>query len=274
MWLVGGPVRDFLLKRRFSDLDFLLEESVDRLARALAEKYPPARIRKFPKYLTATVETPEGPVDLAQARRETYPEPACMPEVEPAASAEEDLARRDFAIHAMAWEVTPAGLADPRQGLLDPHGGRQDLEARRIRALHPLSFRDDPCRIFRAARFSARFSFPVEPRTLSWIREAVKEEYPALLSPPRLRDELHKILLEEGRAAQTALELLEDWGALRFFHPRLRAISLPPLRESRPEERTGRRLSALLVPLGAREREGFLEKFGWPKSLRREILRP
>ena len=99
-------------------------------------------------------------MDLATARRESYRAPGALPRVEPASLAE-DLARRDFSLNALAVRLDRADWGR----LVDTTGGLADLRARRIRVLHPLSFVEDPTRVFRAARFAARLGCRVDPTT-------------------------------------------------------------------------------------------------------------
>src|SRR5581483_12290539 len=102
--------------------------------------------------------------DLARTRRESYSRPGALPDVEPAAVAD-DLARRDFTMNAMALRLT-----EPPGELLDPFGGVADIEARLVRVLHEGSFRDDATRMLRACRYAARFGFALEPVTLALLR--------------------------------------------------------------------------------------------------------
>ncbi len=151
-YLAGGVVRDALLGRDIGspDLDVVVEGDGPGVARALASALG-APIVEHERFLTATVgPTPAGPVDVATARAERYETRGAVPRVMPSSIAQ-DLRRRDFTVNAMAVELASGTLA-----LLDPHGGRQDLEARRLRILHPASFVEDPTRIFRAARYAAR----------------------------------------------------------------------------------------------------------------------
>jgi Asp-tRNA(Asn)/Glu-tRNA(Gln) amidotransferase A subunit family amidase len=99
------------------------------------------------------------------ARSETYPRPGALPEVRPA-GIDEDLARRDFTVSALA-----VPLADPG-ALIDHHGGVDDLRAGLLRVLHDRSFVDDPTRALRAARYAARLGFAVEAMTLAQLVEA------------------------------------------------------------------------------------------------------
>ena len=143
-WLVGGAVRDLLLGGTRADLDLVVEGDAAEVA-ALLGAAPTAHER----FGTASVGVDEFRVDVASARRETYEQPGALPEVEPAPLAD-DLARRDFTVNAMALPL--AG----RPELIDPHGGRADLEARAPARAPSGSFRDDPTRALRAARYAAR----------------------------------------------------------------------------------------------------------------------
>ena len=119
---------------------------------------------------TAVVEYGDGEhVDVVTARRERYDAPAVLPTVEPS-TIQDDLFRRDFAINAMAVELT--GEAAGR--LVDPFEGRRDLDAKTIRVLHDGSFVDDPTRIFRALRYASRYGFELDEHTAQLAREAIE----------------------------------------------------------------------------------------------------
>jgi tRNA nucleotidyltransferase (CCA-adding enzyme) len=220
--LVGGPVRDLLLGRPPLDLDLVLVGDAPALARRLGAAQG-WRVTAHAAFGTATLHLqpplapppPAAPtIDLITARRETYPQPGKLPQVTPA-DMSADLARRDFTINALALRLDPA-----KPTLLDPHGGQADIAAGIIRALHPASFHDDPTRIFRAARYAARFGFAVEPATRVWIAEALAAEGLDRLSPARLWHELARTLAEPDSAP--ALARLAAWGALAAVDPDLR----------------------------------------------------
>ena len=105
--------------------------------------------------------------------------------------------------------------------LVDPFGGRRDLESRTIRVLHNLSFIDDPTRIFRAIRYENRYGFRMDEHTLRLARGCVEMGLVGDLSSARLRDEL-VALLEEGEVEHSILRLAE-LGADRAIHPHLAA---------------------------------------------------
>ncbi|TBR25233.1 CCA tRNA nucleotidyltransferase [bacterium] len=214
--VVGGCVRDALLGRPTRDLDVMAEGDAQALAQECAAAWG-AKVETFGRFGTARLVLPGGDrLDLASARAESYPEPAALPVVRPA-TLEDDLARRDFSVNALARLALPEGLGPA----LDPFGGAADLKARRLRVLHPGSFRDDPTRLFRAARYAGRLSLKPDAGTLRLIRESVARRDPALLSRERVRQELWRILEEKDPGP--ALRLCTRWGLSAFFHPKFKA---------------------------------------------------
>ncbi len=205
-WLVGGPVRDALLGRPLLDLDLVVEADAPALAGVL-----PARLLKTTPFGTATIEWPDGAVwDLATARSESYPEPGALPVCRPA-SLVDDLGRRDFTINAMAAALAPARWGE----LVDPHGGRQDLAHGLLRTLHADSFRDDPTRLYRAARYAARLGFRLESSTAEQAVAAIGAGLVGTLTPARLLHELERSLGEPPGVAQVAaLAALGLWEAV------------------------------------------------------------
>jgi tRNA nucleotidyltransferase (CCA-adding enzyme) len=205
-WLVGGAVRDLLLGARTVDLDVASEGDAREVAREVAQRLGGEAI-EHERFGTATVRAGDGLlVDLASTRRESYAQPGALPDVEPA-SLDEDLARRDFTVNAMAASLDPARLGELR----DPHGGRGDLDARLIRVLHPRSFADDPTRLLRALRYEARLGFRMDPETEGLARAAIAAAAPGTVSGARIRDELLDLLHESpaegaGRMAELGLD--------------------------------------------------------------------
>ncbi|MDE1975882.1 MAG: CCA tRNA nucleotidyltransferase [Elusimicrobia bacterium] len=263
LFLVGGCVRDWLLGRSsVSDLDLCVVGDASPLARACARQLN-GRAEAFGRFGTLRVLAPFGlRVDFARARREAYPSPACLPEVSPARSIEEDLIRRDFTVNAMALRLSPR----PRV-LVDPMDGLADLGRGTLRLLHPESFRDDPTRVFRAARYLARFGFSPAPEMASAARRALAAGHAARLSPHRVLQELLRILEEKDPGP--ALKILRRWGYLRLVHPRLSAPRRFILRD--PAER----LALLALSLGPEEALRWMDSLPLergPASLIRETL--
>jgi tRNA nucleotidyltransferase (CCA-adding enzyme) len=216
VYLVGGTVRDILLGERSFDVDIAVEGDAIALAQALADTLG-GRVRAHEKFGTAVVVYGNGDrVDVVTARTEFYDAPAALPSVEHA-SIREDLFRRDFTINAMAVSLK----GDDYGRLVDPFGGRADLEEKQIRVLHNLSFIDDPTRIFRAIRYENRYGFRMDEHTLGLARGCIEMGLVGDLSSARLRDEL-VALLEEGEVEHSILRLAE-LGADRAIHPHLAA---------------------------------------------------
>jgi tRNA nucleotidyltransferase (CCA-adding enzyme) len=225
LFVVGGAVRDLLLRRPVEDVDLAVEGDAVLFARRLAAELR-IRPRLHERFGTATLELPGGSrIDLATTRRESYERAGALPRVRPG-PIEEDLMRRDFTIHAMALEIAPGR----RMRLLDPSGGRRDLRSRLLRMLHPESPFDDPTRAFRAARYANRLGFQVETTTRAWIRKAVRARAFDAVSGDRLRREVRLLFSEKNRAGAVA------WmGRLHLastLHPSLRsgAAVAAPLR--------------------------------------------
>jgi len=201
-YLVGGSVRDLLLGRPPSfDFDVAVVGDGERYALEMSERLA-GRVTAHDRFGTATVHYGDAHVDVATARVETYPAPAALPEVAPAAAIEDDLRRRDFTINAMA-------IALPDGELIDPFNGRVHLQDELVRVLHESSFDDDPTRLFRAARYEARLGFRMDPKTETLAFMAAPQV--ARLSGARVREELYAIFAEDR--AERALARLDALGA-------------------------------------------------------------
>jgi tRNA nucleotidyltransferase (CCA-adding enzyme) len=198
VYLVGGAVRDLLLGRGRGDIDIVVEGDAAALAARLG-----GEVVEHERFATAKVRLDDHEVDLATARSESYPHPGALPEVEPTAGIAADLARRDFTINAMAVALR----RDPE--LIDPHGGKQDLEDGLLRILHPHSFEDDPTRARRAARYAARLGFALEPDTA----ELLSQTDLATVSVDRREAELLRLAGEVE--AVPGFALLAQWGLLK-----------------------------------------------------------
>ena len=216
VYLVGGPVRDAVLGAPVRDLDFVLLGDAPALAKELTGELAKdfdTGVMVHPRFGTATVEIEGGRVDVVTARKEDYPFPGSLPEVS-AGSLEDDLARRDFSINAMALP-----LSGDSPEVIDLHGGIQDLRGRLIRTLHSASFADDPTRMLRAVRYQQRLGFQIAGATLSELKESLSAGHAAAVTGDRWRQEFQKIF-EEDRAAEMLLRAIE-LGVLAAVHPGL-----------------------------------------------------
>jgi tRNA nucleotidyltransferase (CCA-adding enzyme) len=181
---VGGGVRDHLLGRPTVDTDLVVEGDPGGFAADLAAELG-GRATAHARFRTATVDLQDGrALDVAGSRKETYATPGALPRVA-SAPLEDDLARRDFSINAIAVVLAP-GPVRP----LDPQGGAADLAAGRVRALHAASFRDDPTRLFRGLRFEVRYGYRFDATTEAWARDAIDGGALDTISAERLRREL------------------------------------------------------------------------------------
>ncbi len=247
LYAVGGCARDWALGRESADIDFLAGGDPAPLVEGLEKEYGGSH-RKFTPFLTVRFFSAAGRrLDFARFRKETYAGPAALPRVSEAASAAEDLQRRDFACNAMAVRLDGA---EP-YALLDPYGGMGDIRSGLVRVLHEKSFEDDPTRLYRAARFAGRLGWKLEEGTLMLALQAVKSGFPALLPRERLRNELVKILSEADPLP--ALELLGELGALAVIHP---AFVFGPSLADLPTARE--RLAGIAALMGANGAE-FLD---------------
>ncbi|MFH1354810.1 MAG: CCA tRNA nucleotidyltransferase [Candidatus Omnitrophota bacterium] len=191
-YLVGGFVRDLIIGVNNLDLDIVVEGDGVAFAQELA-KILRAKLVRHRRFRTATVMiNPDLKIDVASARKEFYPSPADLPVVR-SASLKDDHFRRDFTINAMAISISGGNFGK----LIDAFGGKVDLRNKRVRFLHDLSFVDDPTRILRAIRFEQRFNFKIEPRTMKYLKQAVRLKMLNKVEPQRIRDELILLLKEK-----------------------------------------------------------------------------
>jgi tRNA nucleotidyltransferase (CCA-adding enzyme) len=212
LYVVGGVVRDLLLERCNVDLDIVVEGDAIKLALEIVGNNR-AAITEHKRFGTAKLKWANRTADFASARAETYARPGALPTVKPG-TIKDDLARRDFTINAMAIELNPRHYGE----LIDPFGGRQDLNKKLVRALHEKSFIDDATRIWRAMRYEQRLDFGIEPATLMLIERDINML--KTISGDRIRHELELVLKEE--TPEKALKRADELGVLKKLHPALK----------------------------------------------------
>lgn len=214
LWLVGGYVRDALLGLPLpEDVDIVLETDALELANYLYAK----RISRiapvtYPRFGTALVIIGGSKVELATARRESYPRESRKPFVEPA-TLREDALRRDFTINAILKNLHTGEICDIL-GI-----SRQDLDQRLLRTPQDpaKTFSEDPLRMLRAVRFRHRLNL----KPVDGLWEAIRSEARRLsiISMERIRDEITKMLCHQSAAA--AMQDLLNLGLLKIFAPEL-----------------------------------------------------
>jgi len=214
LYVVGGFVRDLLLRCDNLDIDIVVEGDGIAFAEAYAVR-DGCRVRAHRKFGTAVLVFPDGfKVDVASTRREFYDSPGKLPTVEKA-SVRHDLYRRDFSINTLAVALTP-----PRFGeLLDFFGAQRDLRDGAVRVLHSLSFVEDPTRMFRAVRFEQRLGFRLGSQTEQLLRSAVRMGFLGRVGGPRLYNEL-VIMLREPQPIR-AIQRMQELDLLKCLHPDL-----------------------------------------------------
>jgi tRNA nucleotidyltransferase/poly(A) polymerase len=242
-WCVGGAVRDALLGHPHLDWDLATAATPERVQRLFRRTVPIGV-----KFGTVGVIDRAGRMHEVTTFRRDVETDGRHAVVKFGASLDEDLARRDLTINAIAYSPS-------RDVLHDPFGGRQDLDRRLVRAVGDPSerMREDRLRALRAIRFAARLEFDIEPET--WAAIEASAPHLGRLSPERVRQELEKTM-EQVRHPSAAIERWRASGALRSLIPALadadpvllRAIDeLPvPGLPGRPQRRINR-LTALFL---------------------------
>ena len=214
-YVVGGYVRDFLLKRKSKDIDVLVLgngiEIAKNIARSLDEKI---QVTVFNTFGTAYFKYKDFEIEFVGARKESYSSNSRNPIVE-SGTFKEDIDRRDFKINSMAISLHPKSFGD----LIDLHNGLDDLENCVINT--PLdaviTFSDDPLRMLRAIRFASQLNFSVSEKLIRIINE-LKSRI-EIVTNERIVDELNKILLSD--TPSIGFNLLEKTGLLDFILPEI-----------------------------------------------------
>ncbi|NIK55492.1 poly(A) polymerase [Kribbella shirazensis] len=214
--LVGGPVRDILLGRGSKDLDFTTSAHPDVIERLLSGWAD--HVWDIGKaFGTIGCRKGEWVLEITTYRSETYDPTSRKPEVAYGDSLEGDLARRDFAMNAMAVRL-------PSRQFVDPYGGLEDVAHRRIRTpgTPEDSFSDDPLRMMRAARFAAQLGFAPDPAVVAAM--TAMADRITIVSAERVRDELEKLICSDQ--PRIGLDLLVSTGLAEHVLPELPALRL------------------------------------------------
>jgi tRNA nucleotidyltransferase/poly(A) polymerase len=214
VYLVGGAVRDLVLKRPVHDFDFVLAGGARKIGQRIANALNGAFMmldeeREVSRVILPDMKGGRVFLDFSIFR---------------AGSLADDLLARDFTINAMA-----VSLRDPER-IIDPTGGLDDLRTKQLEICSPESLNQDPLRVVRAVRMAVEFKLRMTAETISAIKKAV----PKLrnVSPERLRDELFKIL--ECRRVSTSLRLMDQFGILKAITPEMEEIK--GMEQSLPHE--------------------------------------
>lgn len=276
VYIVGGYVRDLLMKRKAStDIDFVTEQSGIELAQNVAKDIDPKlKVSVFKTYGTAMIKYKDLELEFVGARKESYTENSRKPEVE-GGTLEDDQKRRDFTINAMAISLNKDNFGV----LIDPFNGIEDLEKEILRTpLEPAqTYSDDPLRMMRAVRFASTLGFTIEENSLNAIKQ--EAERISIVSMERIMVEFNKIMLSEKPSV--GLKLMEQTGLLKLIIPEL--IELKGVEEVEGQTHKDNfyhtlevvdnisvntdnlwlRWSALLHDIGKAPTKKFVEGTGW-----------
>jgi poly(A) polymerase len=214
-YVIGGYVRDLILKRPSKDIDIVCIGSGIQLAEKVAQLLgPDVRVNVFPNFGTAQIRLDDWEVEFVGARKESYRADSRKPIVEEG-TLQDDQNRRDFTINAMGIRLKQDGFGE----LIDPFDGLGDLKRKLIRTpLEPnLTFSDDPLRMMRAIRFATQLNFDIVPEVFDAIT-AMKDRL-QIVSQERITDELNKIIL--AKVPSYGFKLLYPCGILQEIFPEL-----------------------------------------------------
>nr|WP_232835418.1 CCA tRNA nucleotidyltransferase [Actinocorallia populi] len=214
--IVGGPVRDALLRRPVTDLDFTTDAPPERVLE-LVDGWADAVWTIGIEFGTVGLRKGDHQLEVTTYRSETYDPKSRKPDVSYGTSLEADLRRRDFAVNAMAARL-------PGCEFVDPFGGLRDLKEKVLRTPGSPedSFGDDPLRMMRAARFVSQLGFTVDPSVMDAMRKMAGRI--EIVSAERVQVELSKLVC--GRYPRAGLAVLDASGLARYVLPELPALRL------------------------------------------------
>ncbi|SEJ14483.1 HDIG domain-containing protein [Dyadobacter sp. SG02] len=214
-YIIGGFVRDLILKRNSKDIDIVSIGSGIELAEMVAGRLgPDVHVSVFKNFGTAQIRQGDLEIEFVGARKESYRSESRKPAVEDGTLAD-DQNRRDFTINAMGISLNAGSFGE----LVDPFEGMSDLRKKIIRTpLDPeITFSDDPLRMMRAIRFASQLNFDIEPDTFDAIVK-MKDRI-SIVSMERVSDELNKIIL--SKTPSYGFKLLYHAGLLTIIFPEL-----------------------------------------------------
>ncbi len=210
-YVIGGFVRDLILKRPSKDIDIVSVGSGIELAEEVAKRLG-VHVNVYKNFGTAQLRVDDWDVEFVGARRESYRTESRKPIVEDG-TLQDDQNRRDFTINAMGLSLNSGNFGD----LIDPFNGMSDLRRKLIRTpLEPkITFSDDPLRMMRAVRFASQLNFDIEPDTFDGLVKMA--ERIDIISKERINDELNKIIL--SAVPSYGFKLLHQAGILKRIFP-------------------------------------------------------
>jgi len=217
-WVVGGFVRDSILKRENKDIDIVVVGNGVDFAQAVAKQFNnDCSLSVFKNFGTAQIKFDDWIIEFIGARKESYRRDSRKPVVENG-TLEDDQNRRDFTINSMYLSLNCDNYCE----LYDPFNGVQDLQNGVIRTCNnpDITFDDDPLRMMRAIRFASRLDFRIELKTFEAIKRNVNRI--EIVSQERITDELNGMIM--GSKPSRAFEMMSKTGLLDLIFPEMMAL--------------------------------------------------
>lgn len=217
-YVVGGYVRDLLLGRETKDIDIAVSGDGIEFARKVRSAFGSSKVVAFEKFGTARLQLHGVEIEFVGMRREAYEADSRKPAVTEG-SIDDDLARRDFTVNAMAASLMPEDFG----GIIDPYDGRGDLARKLLRTpLDPAAtFSDDPLRMMRAFRFAAQLGFHIDPEALDAVSR-MKDRI-GIVSMERVRDEFLKMLATDKPSVGMAP--MQEAGLMQHVFPEFHTLA-------------------------------------------------
>jgi putative nucleotidyltransferase with HDIG domain len=217
-WVVGGFVRDSILKRENKDIDIVVVGNGVDFAQAVAKNFNnDCSLSVFKNFGTAQIKFDDWIIEFIGARKESYRRDSRKPIVENGTLID-DQNRRDFTINAMYLSLNSDNFGE----LYDPFNGVQDLQNMVIRTCSnpDITFSDDPLRMLRAIRFASRLNFRIELKTFEAIKRNVNRI--EIVSQERITDEVNAMIMAEKPSR--AFDMMSKTGLLTLIFPELMAL--------------------------------------------------
>ncbi len=273
-YAVGGFVRDLILGKEGTDIDFVVVGDAIQLAEAFHRQYRSGKVVTYPRFGTAMLEYKYFKLEFVSARSEHYDPSSRKPDVQKADLAS-DLSRRDFTINTLALDISPEKFGT----VVDVYQGYEDIQREIIRTpLDPaVTFIDDPLRILRAIRFATVLKFDIEDNTFQAIIET--RDRLNIISQERITEEFRKMMLAESPSS--GIFLMKETGLLEIVLPELMLMTGVEQRDDyhhkdvfqhtlqvldNVSEKTDKfelRLAALLHDIAKPQTKKFVEGTGW-----------
>ncbi len=273
-FVVGGYVRDLLLRKEVKDIDVVVIGNGVEFATNVAKSLGRTNLVTFENFGTAMLQLDDWKLEFVGARKESYSKASRKPLVE-VGTLEDDLSRRDFTINTLAVSLNNADFGN----LNDPFGGQRDLECRLLRTpLDPkATFDDDPLRIMRAFRFASQLGFEIEPSVFE-AAKAMRDRL-TIVSQERISDEFLRII--ESPKPSIGLSLMFDAGVIDIIFPEVAQLAGVDQRQdhhhkdvflhtlmvvdniSQTTENVWLRMAALLHDIAKPRTKAFKEGIGW-----------